>query len=149
MRIGGASFMIMVLLLCIVQPVLGFLQHTSSIVDQKNCKFLFILYFMLLYFNFFYVFIHLFIVFYHLFYFFLTNVTHYWVFGCPSTYWYYISYQFGGSANHLFSMLCFCRISWQTLQPITLCYCFCAPPKVFPSQLCKCKGGCNRIRTRD
>ena len=35
-----------------------------------------------------------------------------------------ITYQFGGSANHLFSMLCFCRIIWQTLQPITLCY-FC------------------------
>ena len=33
-----------------------------------------------------------------------------------------ITYQLGGSANHLFSMLCFCRISWQTLQPILLCY---------------------------
>ena len=56
---------------------------------------------------------------------FLTDVTHYWVFGCPRAYWYY---QFGGSANHLFSMLCFCRISWQTLQPITLCY-FCTQGK--------------------
>ena len=49
----------------------------------------------------------------------LTDITHYWIFGCPSTYWYH---QFGGCANHLFSMLCFCRISWQTLQPKTLSY---------------------------
>ena len=47
----------------------------------------------------------------------LTDVTHYWVFGCPSTYWYYISIW------RLFSMLWFfCIIIWQTLQPITLCY---------------------------
>ena len=50
------------------------------------------------------------------------------IFGCPKSYW-YVTYQFGGSANHLFSMLCFCRISWQALQPLTLCYLFCAGRK--------------------
>ena len=50
----------------------------------------------------------------------LTDVTHYWVFDCPAQ---IDRSLFGGSANTLFSMLYFCRISWQTLQPITLYYC--------------------------
>ena len=54
------------------------------------------------------------LIFQHFFFLFLTNVTHYWVFGCPSAYWYY---QFGGSANHLFSMLCFCSSSWHLYNP--------------------------------
>ena len=43
-----------------------------------------------------------------------TLLTNNWVFGCPSAYW----------LINLEALLCFCRISWQTLQPMTLRY-FC------------------------
>ena len=59
---------------------------------------------------------------------FLTDVTHYWVFGCPSAYWYISIRRLCQSPIQNLE----CRISWQTLQPITLC-CFCVLPKVFPS----------------
>jgi hypothetical protein len=59
---------------------------------------------------------------------FLSDITHYWVFGCPSAYWYISIWRLCQSPIQNLE----CRISWQTLQPITLC-CFCVPPKVFPS----------------
>ena len=52
MKNGGVSLMMILSfsLTCIVQPVLGFLRHISTILEEKNCKFLFILYLTFLYF---------------------------------------------------------------------------------------------------
>ena len=57
--------------------------------------------------------------------FFVTDVTHY-CFWLPQRLSILCTYQFEGSANHLFSMVCLCRISCQTLQPITLLFLYLA-----------------------
>ena len=43
-----------------------------------------------------------------------SDITHYWVFGCPS----FVS----EALSITYSVCCVSRISWQTLQPITLLY---------------------------
>ena len=50
------------------------------------------------------------------FLFFLTDIIHYWVFGCPSAYWYYISIRRLCQSPIQYAVCVFCRISWQTLQ---------------------------------
>ena len=52
-------------------------------------------------------------------YFSLTDITHYWVFSCPSAYWYHINSE---ALPITYSVCWVSRISWQTLQPITFCY---------------------------